>query len=103
MEKKNEYWYYIVRQFYTDVLGNGSNYFEHKEKAVALHRATRYMEISIENLCSNYRMGKLPAELPHKIIFQLCYAESFDGGNTYEEIILEEKRLLQYLGIIPKQ
>lgn len=101
MEKEKEYWYYMVRQDYTDELGKGDNYYKHEDKAEALRRATRYMNLSIENLCSDYRMGKIPAELTHKIIFRIFFAESFDGGKTYNEVIIEEKRLAAYIGNIP--
>jgi len=101
MEKKKEYWYYIVRQDYTDAIGEGGNYYKHDEKAEALRRASKFMDLSIQNLCSDYRMGKLPIGLPHKIILRICYAESFDGGATCKEVIIEEKRLADYIGNIP--
>jgi hypothetical protein len=59
------------------------------------------MKMAIENLCTDYKMGKLPAGRLHKIIFRLSYAETFDPGITYTEDILEEKRLAEFLGNHP--
>lgn len=101
MEKEKEDWYYIVRKDYINDVGKNPNYYKHKDKAEALRRATRYMSLSIENLCSDYRMGKFPDGVVHKIIFRLCYTESLDGGMTYNEVILEEKRLADYVGNHP--
>jgi hypothetical protein len=97
MEKEKEYWYYIVRHDRIDSVGHNPNYYKHEEKAEALRRATRYMMLSIENLCTDYKLGK-PLVGLHNIIFRLCYAESFDGGVTYKEEVLEEKKLADYLG-----
>jgi hypothetical protein len=97
MEKEKEYWYYIVRHDYVDRVGDNPNYFKHDVKEEALHRATKYMMISIENLCTDYKMGK-PLVGLHNIIYRLCYAESLDCGITYTEEVLEEKKLADYLG-----
>jgi hypothetical protein len=101
MEKEKEYWHYIVRQDYVDELGEHPKYYWNENKSEALKRANGFMKMAIENLCTDYKMGKLPAGLPHKIIFRLFYSESFDGGVTYTEEILEEQRLADYLGNHP--
>lgn len=99
MEK--EYWYYIVRQDYLNEIGESLNYYWHENKSEALKRADKFMKMSIENLCTDYKMGKIPAGGLHKIIFRLSYSESFDGGITYSEILVEEIPLAHYLGNRP--
>jgi hypothetical protein len=101
MEKEKEYWHYIVRQGYLNELEDSAKHYWHENKSDALERANGYMKMAIENLCTDYKMGKLPAGQLHKIIFQLSYAESFDDGVTYTEEILEEKKLADYLGNHP--
>jgi hypothetical protein len=101
MEKEKEHWYYIVRQGFQNELEDNPKHYWHENKSDALKRAKGYMKMTIENLCTDYRMGKLPAGQLHKIVFRLSYAESFDGGITYTEEILEEKRLADYLGNHP--
>lgn len=82
-------------------LGESPNYYWHENKSEALKRANGFMKMAIENLCTDYKMGKLPVGGLHKIIFRLSYAESFDGGVTFKEEILEEKPLANYLGNRP--
>lgn len=101
MKKGKENWYYIVREDYLNELGEHPKYYWHENKSEALKRANGFMKMAIENLCTDYKMGKLPAGRLHKIIFRLSYTESFDGGVTYTEKILEEKRLADYLGNHP--
>lgn len=101
MKKGKENWYYIVREDYVDEIGKNPNYYWHEHKSEALKRAKGYMKMTIENRSTDYKMGKLPAGLLHKIIFRLCYAETFDAGITYTEEILEEKRLADFLGNHP--
>lgn len=55
------------------------------------------MKLSIENLCTDYKLVK-PLIGLHKVIFTLCYTELFDSGVTYTEQVLEEKPLADYLG-----
>jgi hypothetical protein len=101
MNKEKEIWYYIVRQDYIDEVGDNPKYYWHENKSEALKRAKGFMKMAIENLCTDYKMGKLPAGRLHKIIFRLSYAETFDAGITYTEDILEEKRLAEFLGNHP--
>lgn len=97
MKKKKDCWHYIVHKVYEDSLVENIQYFMHAEKGEALRRATGYIKVSIENLCADYRMGK-PLTSLNKIVFRLCYAESLDNGITYIELVLEEKKLADYLG-----
>lgn len=97
MEKKDEHWYYAVFADYGEQQDQSPNYYSHTDKAEALRRARKYMMLSIENLATDYKMGK-PLVDPHKVVFRLAYAESTDGGVTYTEEILEEKPLADYLG-----
>jgi len=90
-------WYYIVRHSYTDNEDVSNSYFNHKEKEEALRRANGYMNLCIENLCNNYRMGSHVKGV-HTQVYQLFFAESFDGGKTYVEELLEEKRASEFLG-----
>ena len=98
---KKDNWYYIVREDYIDEEGKNPNYYWHEHKSEAIKRAKGYMKMTIENRSTDYKMGKLQAILMHKIIFRLSYAESFDGGITYTEEILEEQKLADYLGNLP--
>lgn len=101
MKKEKECWYYIVRQDYVDEVGEHPKYYWNENKSEALKRANGFIKMNIENLCTDYKMGKLQAGGLHKIIIRLSYAESFDGGLTYTEEILEEKRLADYIGNHP--
>ena len=101
MNKEKEYWYYIVREDYVDEVGEHPKYYWHENKSESLKRANGFMKMAIENLCTDYKMGKIPAGRLHKIIFRLSYAETFDAGISYTEEILEEKPLAHYLGNHP--
>lgn len=95
--KENQHWYYIVRNCFTDNEKVFNRHFNHKEKEEALKRARGYMNMCIENLCNNYRMGSHVTGV-HTHVFQLFFAESSDEGKTYVEELIEEKRASEFLG-----